>query len=339
MSKTLISGGAGFIGCNISDFCLSHGEEVFIVDNLSRSGTERNLDWLKGKYGDKVHFLKLDICDYEDLVRVMEGTNIVYHMAAQVAVTSSVSNPRQDFLSNALGTFNILESAREVGDNTIVLYASTNKVYGALNNVEIIEKERRYEFGDLTYGIDETQNLDFHSPYGCSKGAADQYMRDYYRIYKLRTVVFRQSCIYGAHQFGNEDQGWLAHFLIFALHGRPLRIYGSGKQVRDILYIDDLLNCYQLAIKNIDKTAGQIYNIGGGYLNIVSILEFIDWLQRHWKKKISYSFCSWRDGDQRIYVSDIRKARKDFGWEPEVSWEEGVERLLSWIRASRDQFS
>jgi CDP-paratose 2-epimerase len=260
-------------------------------------------------------------------------------LAGQVAVTTSVVNPRQDFEANALGTFNVLEAARQSGDDPIILYASTNKVYGGMEDIEIVEQPTRYWYADYPLGIPETQPLDFHSPYGCSKGAGDQYMRDYARIYGLRTVVLRQSCIYGYRQFGIEDQGWVAWFIIAAIKGRQFSIFGDGKQVRDVLFIDDLLNVYEAAVKNIDKSAGQVYNVGGGPSNTMSIwVEFEPLLEEFLGKPISITMADWRPGDQRVFVSDIRKAERELGWQPEVSVRNGVYKLFNWIRENQHLF-
>ena len=263
--KILITGGAGFIGSNIADRFLKKGDEIFIFDNLSRRGTQWNLKWLQHSYRT-VKFIKGDIRKYNDILNVLKKTkfDIVFHFAAQVAVTTSVINPREDFDINALGTFNLLEAVRETKQDPIILYSSTNKVYGGMTDIKIVEKKGRYAYASLPKGIGEERLLDFHSPYGCSKGTADQYMIDYGRIYNMRTVVFRQSCIYGYRQFGIEDQGWVAWFTIAAMLDKPLTIYGDGKQVRDVLFIEDLADAYEAAINNIHKVKGQAFNIGGG---------------------------------------------------------------------------
>jgi CDP-paratose 2-epimerase len=250
-----------------------------------------------------------------------------------------VVNPRQDFDANALGTFNVLEAARQVADDPIILYASTNKVYGGMEEIVITEQASRYWYADYPMGIPETQPLDFHSPYGCSKGAGDQYTRDYARIYGLRTVVIRQSCIYGYRQFGIEDQGWVAWFIIAALKQRPLSIFGDGKQVRDVLFIDDLLNAYEAAVQNIETSAGQVYNVGGGAVNTMSIwAEFGPLLEELMGRKIPVNFGDWRPGDQRVFVGDIRKAERELGWQPQVSVRDGVSRLYHWIKENQHLF-
>ncbi|MCX7682387.1 MAG: GDP-mannose 4,6-dehydratase [Anaerolineae bacterium] len=331
--EIFITGGAGFIGCNLADYHLGRGDRVVVFDNLSREGTEANLAWLRERYGDRLVFIRGDIRDFEALHAALPpDTARIYHMAGQVAVTTSVANPREDFECNALGTFNVLEAARAVAPQAIIFYASTNKVYGGMEDIAIIEEATRYRYHDFPLGIPESQPLDFHSPYGCSKGCGDQYTRDYARIYGLKTVVFRQSCIYGTRQFGVEDQGWVAHFCIAARLGRPITIYGDGKQVRDVLWIDDLISAYEAAAAHIDIAAGQIYNIGGGPENTISIWAgFGPLLEKLAGHPISVSYATWRPGDQLVYISDIRKAERELGWRPRVSVEEGIERLWQWI--------
>jgi CDP-paratose 2-epimerase len=281
-------------------------------------------------------FTRGDIRDFETLRDALPvDAERVYHMAGQVAVTTSVLDPRDDFENNALGTFNLLEAVRTTAPQAIVFYASTNKVYGGMEEVATVEDKTRYRYRDLPFGIPESQLLDFHSPYGCSKGCGDQYVRDYARIYGMRTVVFRQSCIYGTRQFGVEDQGWVAHFCIAARLGWPVTIYGNGKQVRDVLWIDDLIAAYEAAAARIDLSAGQIYNIGGGPENTMSIwAEFGAILETLAGRSIPVTYADWRPGDQPVYVSDIRKAEQDLGWRPRVSLSEGIERLWRWIDAN-----
>lgn len=338
--KILITGGAGFIGSNLAHQLIGQGHTVTIFDNMSRSGCQQNISWLQQTYGaDRFRLLPADLSDFESLKRATEGAERVYHFAGQVAVTTSVKQPRQDFMSNALGTFNALEAARAVGNDPIFIYSSSNKVYGGMEHIEIEEGGERYRYATLPHGIPETQGIDFHSPYGCSKGAGDQYTHDYARIYGLRTVVARQSCIYGYRQFGIEDQGWVAWFIIAALKGRPISIYGNGKQVRDVLFIDDLLAAYAGMVAHIDKTAGQIYNIGGGAEHTISIWqEFGPLLEELLDKYIPVTYETWRPGDQPIYVSDIRKAKQDFGWEPKVSVAEGIKKLATWIQNNKPLF-
>jgi len=339
--QILITGGAGFIGSNLAHRLLTEGHEVTIFDNMSRSGCECNLNWLTATHGPhSFRLIRASLSDFNALQWAAKGVDRIYHLAGQVAVTTSVQNPRQDFESNALGTFNVLEAARLAGNDPIVLYASTNKVYGGMEEVVIREDATRYAYANLPYGIPETQPLDFHSPYGCSKGTGDQYTRDYARIYNLRTVVVRQSCIYGYRQFGIEDQGWLAWFIIAALKGRPISIYGNGKQVRDVLFIDDLLDGYAAIVQNIDRVAGQVYNLGGGPENTVSVwTEFGQQLEHLLRRPIPVTYGDWRPGDQPIYVSDIRKAATELGWQPRIGVQEGGKRLFDWICENRELFA
>ena len=338
--RTLITGGAGFIGTNYAARLIARGDKVTIYDDLSRKGTPRNVAWLKETYGENsFDLIEADVRDAKGLVEAVREVDLIIHLAAQVAVTTSVDDPRADFEINALGTFNVLEAARDSDRNPVVIYSSTNKVYGDLEDVRVEEGEASYYFPDNPEGISETQLMDFHSPYGCSKGTGDQYVRDYHRIYGLPTVVFRQSCIYGPHQFGIEDQGWVAWFVIAAVTGRPITIYGDGKQVRDLLYVEDLLTAYDMAYTNIDKTVGQIYNIGGGKENTLSIWkEFGPLLENALGREIPVAREDWRPGDQRVFVADIGKAYRDFGWKPEVGVEDGIHKLIDWVRANQDLF-
>ena len=336
--KNLVIGGAGFIGSNLADYLLKKDESVTIFDNFSRKGTLSNLEWLQANY-PQLKVAKGDIrFDQDKLKKEIENSDIVYHLAAQVAVTTSVINPREDFEINALGTFNVLEAIRQSKNRPILIYASTNKVYGRMEDVGIIERNNRYEYKNLPNGISEEKPLDFYSPYGCSKGTGDQYVRDYSRIYGLKTVVFRQSCIYGPRQFGVEDQGWVAWFTIAAILGKPVTIYGDGKQVRDILYVNDLINAYELAISNIKKTSGKIYNIGGGPKNTLSLLELIAYLEEFLDKKIGYSFADWRPGDQPVFICDISKAKKEFSWEPKANTKQGIKSLFKWVKDNKKLF-
>ena len=319
------------MGSNVANHYLSRGDQVTVFDNLARAGTSTNLEWLKSSC-PHMDFIQADVrSDYDELCRAVGKQDVVFHFAAQVAVTTSVTSPREDFEINALGSLNVLEAIRNYGDDPILFFSSTNKVYGQMKDVETAEKNGRYSYADLGYGTDESRPLDFHSPYGCSKGSADQYVRDYARIYGLRSVVFRKSCIYGERQFGNEDQGWVAWFTIAAQQRKPITIYGDGKQIRDVFYVDDLINAYDAAMAQIATTSGQVYNIGGGPDNTLSLLELIDYLERSSGQKVHFSFDDWRAGDQRVYVSDIRKARHEFGWYPQVDIPQGLEKLSSWI--------
>lgn len=341
MSKNyLITGGAGFIGSNYVHRLAARGEKVTIFDNLSRGGAPRNLEWLKRTLGESsFNVIVADVRDAASIAEAAKGADVIVHLAGQVAVTTSVTNPRDDFEINALGTFNVLEAARLSGRQPIFLYASTNKVYGGMDDVEVVEDTTRWHYKDLTYGAAETQPLDFHSPYGNSKGCGDQYTRDYFRIYDLPTVVLRQSCIYGPRQFGIEDQGWLAWMMIAAVTGRTITIYGDGKQVRDVLHVDDLLDAYDAVIANIDVAKGQVYNMGGGVENVLAVWkEFQPLLEGLLGKKIEVARGDWRPGDQRVFYADYRKAEKELGWKPKISLEEGIERLFHWVKENKDLF-
>lgn len=340
--KHLVIGGAGFIGCNLVDRLLSRGEKVSVLDDLSRSGADRNLKWLQASHPGSVDFTRQDITRHEDQwYGVFDGVDRIYHLAGQVAVTTSVEDPRRDFETNALGTFNVLEGMRQAAPKTAALvYSSTNKVYGGMEEAAIVEGEERYAYRDYPMGVDETFPLDFHSPYGCSKGAGDQYVRDYSRIYGLRTIVFRQSCIYGPRQFGVEDQGWLAWFIIALLTGKAITIYGDGKQVRDVLYIGDLLDAYELAMDRIDATAGQVFNIGGGPKMAIAVWkDFRPILEELTGREIPVEHGDWRPGDQRIYVSNVHRAHDVFGWQPSVTLRDGIGRLFRWVQENIDLFS
>ncbi|MEW6731286.1 MAG: SDR family NAD(P)-dependent oxidoreductase [Acidobacteriota bacterium] len=337
--KIIVTGGAGFIGCNAVKRYLADGHEVVVLDNLSRRGAVENLKWLQGV--GSFTFYNCDIRDQQQLGMIMRehsNAQVVLHLAAQVAVTTSVIDPRTDFHINALGTFNLLEAVREFLPEAILLYASTNKVYGGLEHLEVVERVGRYQYLDLSKGVSEAEPLDFHSPYGCSKGAADQYVRDYARIYGLRTICFRQSCIYGYRQFGVEDQGWVAWFTIAAVLGHPITIYGDGKQVRDVLFIDDLCDLYIAAVDHIERVRGQVYNIGGGAENQLSLLELIAQLEALTGDKIKYSFDKWRPGDQPVFVCDISKAAQDFNWRPRIYAPKGIELLYNWVKENREIF-
>jgi CDP-paratose 2-epimerase len=336
----LVTGGAGFIGSNYVHRLLERGENVTVFDNLSRGGAPRNLEWLRQSFGEaSFNLVRADVRDAAALAEAAQAADVIVHLAGQVAVTTSVVEPREDFEINALGTFNALEAARRSGRSPIFLYASTNKVYGGMEEVEIVEAETRWHYKNLPFGASESQPLDFHSPYGCSKGSGDQYVRDYARIYDLPTVVFRQSCIYGPRQFGMEDQGWLAWFIIAAVMGRPITIYGDGKQVRDVLHVDDLLDGYDAAVEQIDRARGQVYNMGGGAANVLAVwAEFGPMLERLLGRPIPVSRGDWRPGDQRVFYADTRKAERELGWKPRISLEEGIERLYGWIAEHKELF-
>ena len=336
----LVTGGAGFIGSNYVHRLVQRGEKVTIYDNLSRGGARRNLDWLNESFGEKAFNLVVgDVRDAALILDTARDADVIMHLAGQVAVTTSVTDPRDDFESNALGTFNVIEAARLSGKDPIFIYSSTNKVYGGMEDVEIVEDETRWRYRDLLHGCPETQPLDFHSPYGCSKGAGDQYVRDYARMYGLRSVVFRQSCIYGPRQFGIEDQGWVAWFMIAAVTGRAMTVYGDGKQVRDILYVEDLLNAYDVAVEKIDAASGQVYNMGGGPNNVMSVWsEFGPMLENLLGDTIEVAHGDWRPGDQRVFYADIRKVEEELGWKPQVGVKEGIERLFNWVKENKDLF-
>lgn len=335
----LITGGAGFIGCNAAKRFMDDGHKVTIFDDLSRKGTDLNLRWLKAH--GKFDFIKGDVRNFNQLKKAFkkhEEADVILHLAAQVAVTLSVTNPREDFQINALGSFNVCEAVRQFTPKAVLLYASTNKVYGDMKDESVIKRNQRYEYEKLSGGISEDYPVDFHSPYGCSKGSADQYIKDYGRIYGIRSVNFRQSCIYGYRQMGMEDQGWVIWFIICALLNRQLTIYGDGMQVRDILFIDDLVDCYAEAISKIDATSGKTYNIGGGPKNALSLLELIQLLQKINGSNISHAFSDWRPGDQKIFVCDIHKAKNDFGWEPKNNIEMGIKKTYDWTKENLEIF-
>jgi CDP-paratose 2-epimerase len=332
--SVVIFGGAGFVGSNWASYLLKNTDaRVHIFDNLSRLGVEQNLECLRRevKSSDR---LKITVGDVRDAVAVQkacQNANEIYNFAAQVAVTSSVENPRHDFEVNAFGTLNILEAARKSGRQPFVLFTSTNKVYGNLSNRKLVQTARRYCALDEK-GVSESQPLDLYSPYGCSKGTADQYVHDYSRMFALPTVVFRMSCIAGPRQFGNEDQGWVAHFLYSALENRPVTIYGDGRQVRDILCVHDLVLAFDKVREQVDKTAGQIYNVGGGPTNSVSLLEVIDEIEEITGKRIHYTLQRPRPGDQLFYVTDYGKLKKHTGWKPQRDVRQTIQTIHSWWR-------
>jgi CDP-paratose 2-epimerase len=342
----IVTGGAGFIGSNVAAAFLGDGHRLTILDTLARPGTEHNLEWLQSLAPrGALRFVRGDVQN-ADLVHALLGAKDVqqvFHFAAQTAVTTSVSAPREDLEVNILGTHNVLEAIRtsRAAAPPVLFYTSTNKVYGALPNRASIETATRYQFRDpaiARWGIGENEPLDFHSPYGCSKGAADQYVHDYARIYDLPTVVFRMSCIYGPRQFGTEDQGWVAHFMLAAAAGRPLTIYGDGKQVRDLLYIDDLVRAFKLAALHIGTTAGNVYNMGGGPPNTISIwAELQPRLEQLAGRPVRARTMTWRPGDQPVYVSDTRKAKRDFNWQPTIGLDEGLRRLWNWAEYLTDR--
>lgn len=337
--RVLITGGAGFVGCNAARYFGNRNWQVTVLDNLSREGTEQNLRWLQD--GTNFDFEQVDIRDRAAVEGVFRTGryDAVIHLAAQVAVTTSVTDPRTDFMINALGTFNLLEAARQYCPEAVFIFASTNKVYGKIDGAKVALEGSRYAYVDRPHGIDEQQALDFLSPYGCSKGAADQYTLDYARIYGIPATSFRQSCIYGTRQFGIEDQGWVAWFTIASRLKRNITIFGDGKQVRDVLYVDDLIRAYEAAIVAPDKVAGQAFNVGGGPRNVLSLIELVGLLEKKLGRAIPLKWDEWRPGDQRAYISDVRKLETLLGWKPEVGVADGVGKLANWVAANEALFA
>jgi CDP-paratose 2-epimerase len=333
----LITGGAGFIGSNLADRLASGGNEVLVYDALSRAGVDRNLEWLKARHGSRIIPIIGDVRDEDELVRTAADAKAVFHMAAQVAVTTSLVDPREDFDINVRGTVNLLDAIRVRREPVPIIFASTNKVYGDLSDIELEQHGERYEPRKLPSrrGVDESRSLDFHTPYGCSKGSADQYVLDYARSFGIPTAVFRMSCIYGRRQMGTEDQGWVAHFLIRALEQQPVTIYGDGRQVRDVLDVDDAVNAYVGALRNIDRVAGRAFNLGGGPENSISLLQLIDEIRGITDHDVELRFEDWRQGDQRWYVSDTYAVRESLQLPRPRSWREGVARLAEWLASER----
>jgi CDP-paratose 2-epimerase len=333
----LITGGAGFVGSNLAHRLLADGRRVLVFDNLSRPGVRNNLRWLQEQYPERLELEVADVRDAGAVARAVARASEIYHLAAQVAVTTSIDSPMQDFEINVRGTLNVLEAARRMSPAPALIFTSTNKVYGALPDIALQKKGERYvpvSARVREHGIGEARSLDFHSPYGCSKGAADQYVLDYARSYGLPAVVFRMSCIYGPHQFGNEDQGWVAHFLIRARERVPLTIFGDGCQVRDVLYVGDLVEAFLLARNNIAQLSGRPFNIGGGARNTLSLLELVRLITERFGLQARTSFAPWRGGDQRYYVTDTTRFTTATGWKPHTSPQEGVERLNNWLGES-----
>jgi CDP-paratose 2-epimerase len=329
--KAFVTGGAGFIGTNLAARIQDRGGHPVVFDDLSRPGSETNLEWLKGR--GEITFVRGDVRNpvaVSEALRRHRDSGAIFHLAAQVAVTTSLADPRHDFEVNALGTFNVLEAARAHAPRTPFIFASTNKVYGSLEDLAVEDTGKRYVLRDRPAGVAEDRGLDFHSPYGCSKGAADQYVVDYSRIYGLPTVAFRQSCIYGRRQMGVEDQGWVAWFLIAAVSGRPITIYGDGKQVRDILFCDDLVALYLAAVDRIEAVRGRAYNVGGGPTNTLSLLELLGAMDELGLRP-DVKYAGTRPGDQKVFVADIGAARRDLEWTPKVDPRTGVRELARWI--------
>lgn len=334
----LITGGAGFIGINLAHRLLSSKQSVLLFDNLSRPGVQNNLKWLVRKYGRLVQFVEADVLDVDAISMAVRGSSQVFHFAAQVAVTGSVRDTVADFEINARGTLNILEALRRTREAPPLLFTSTNKVYGSLKHVELFVSSKRFQPQDpkvLKHGFDETTPLDFQTPYGCSKGSADQYVLDYARTFGLRTTVFRLSCIYGPHQLGNEDQGWIAHLAKCAIQGTPITIYGDGKQVRDALFVEDLVDALLAVRTNVNQIAGEVFNIGGGPSNSLSVLELIDTLKiLKRSNSVTLNFRDERTGDQRYYVSDLQRFQAATQWKPQVNVRVGVGRLYRFLERS-----
>ena len=333
----LVTGGCGFIGCNIADRLASRGNAVLVLDNLARAGVRENAQWLKSRHGERINIVIADIREPISVIDAIRDARAVIHLAAQVAVTDSVADPVADFEINARGTVNVLEATRLHNPSAPLLFASTNKVYGRLiDDTEIERAGQRYQpvSSSLADGISENAPLDFYSPYGCSKGTADQYVRDYARVFGLQTVVMRMSCIYGPRQFGTEDQGWIAHFLRSALRGERLTIYGDGYQVRDALHVSDAVDAWLAALDHIALVRGRVFNLGGGPANSVSLRELIGLLGELTGHEIACSFSDWRPGDQPWYVTDTRALYTALGWRPKTSLQEGLLSLHQWL-ASR----
>jgi CDP-paratose 2-epimerase len=334
----LVTGGAGFIGTNLAARLAGSGRRVRVFDNLSRAGVEQNLAWLQDTCGELIEFQRGDIRDAEAVARAVDGVSEIYHFAAQVAVTSSLIDPVFDFSVNAGGTLTLLEAIRAQHERPPLVFTSTNKVYGDLEDVALVPDSSRYIPADTATrmsGISEQRSVNFHSPYGCSKGAADQYVLDYARTFGLPAIVFRMSCIYGPHQFGTEDQGWVAHFLIRAIEEQPITIYGDGLQVRDILYVEDLVRAFLLAQEHMSRLSGQVFNIGGGTARTTSLVELVEAIGALERRRIPPEFDAWREADQRYYVSDTSRFAEATGWAADVSVAEGVRALHRWLREAR----
>ncbi len=338
--SAVIFGGAGFIGSNLAHRLLETTDaKIHIFDNLSRAGARYNLASLQKKAGNsgRLQITVGDVRDTSMVERAVRYATEVYHLAAQVAVTTSMADPRLDFDVNVAGTFNVLEAVRKHGSKPFVLFTSTNKVYGEMASRQVVMRRTRWEY-EQGGGIAESEPLDFHSPYGCSKGAADQYVHDYGRIYDIPTVVFRMSCIAGQRQFGNEDQGWVAHFVYSALSNTPVVIYGDGRQVRDVLCVEDLLHAFELTRQQSEVTAGQVYNVGGGPENTTSLLELVDLIANLTGRRLRYETAERRPGDQLVYVTDIDKLRRATGWAPRLNVEQTVQRIHDWWKHNREVF-
>ncbi|NNM78753.1 SDR family NAD(P)-dependent oxidoreductase [Sphingomonas sp. ID1715] len=334
----LVTGGAGFIGCNLADRLAADGHDVIILDALARAGVETNLEWLKQRHGSRIRAHIADIRDEDAIEKAVRDASAVFHMAAQVAVTTSLVDPLDDFDINIRGTLALLEAVRRRRETVPVIFASTNKVYGDLADIALREEEDRWSPADAEVrqrGISEARPLDFHTPYGCSKGAADQYVLDYARSYGLPTAVVRMSCIYGPRQMGTEDQGWVAHFLIRALEGKPITIYGDGKQVRDVLNVADAVDTYLAAWRRIDQVSGRVFNLGGGPDNAISLRQLIRHIERLTGRPVDTRFEDWRAGDQRYFVADARSVRQALGLAAPKGWQQGIAELAEWLAEAR----
>jgi CDP-paratose 2-epimerase len=334
--KLLITGGCGFLGSNLAQYGIKNGFNVTVADNLYRKGSEQNLEWLKSQ--GKFNFTQTDIRNFDEISKIIKNfkPDSIFHLAGQVAMTTSVADPRFDFETNVLGTFNILESVRQFSKDSSVIYSSTNKVYGDLGQFTYTENEKRYVCNEKPEGFDESINLEFHSPYGCSKGAADQYVLDYSRIFGLKTVVFRHSSMYGGRQFATYDQGWIGWFCQKAVETKlnilkePFTISGNGKQVRDVLYADDMVSLYFSCIAAIEKAKGKAFNIGGGFKNSLSLLELFDFLEKSLNIKLNYKKLSFRESDQKVFIADITKAKQIINWRPQTNFQEGISNMIEW---------
>jgi CDP-paratose 2-epimerase len=334
----LVTGGAGFIGTNVAHRLLADGRTVIILDNLSRPGVDRNLRWLCDLHGNRVRVEIGDIRDPRAVRRAVKDASEVFHFAAQVAVTTSLTDPVDDFEVNARGTLMLLEAMRARPHPPSIVFTSTNKVYGDLEDLELEVERTRYVPADPLvrwHGVGESRPVSFHSPYGCSKGTADQYVLDYARTFRVPGAVFRMSCIYGPHQCGTEDQGWVAHFLINAIEGKPITVYGDGMQVRDILFVDDLVDAFLRAQAHMPRISGQAFNIGGGPQNTTSLVELLDCIEDLHGERPDVEFDGWRAADQRYYVSDTRRFRDATGWQPKTTVAEGIDTLYRWLHESR----
>lgn len=337
LKKLLINGGCGFLGSNLAQYALKNNIELVLFDNLSRLGASENLKWLQSQ-GD-FHFIHGDVRnanDVENLIR-RERPDAVFHVAGQVAMTTSIANPRMDFEVNAMGTFNVLDSIRKYSPETCMLYSSTNKVYGDLEQYHYTENATRYTCDEFPNGYNESVPLEFHSPYGCSKGTADQYMQDYARMFNLRTIVFRHSSMYGGRQFATYDQGWIGWFCQKAIetkHGdlkEDFTISGDGKQVRDVLHAEDMVRLYYAGISHMEQAAGSVFNIGGGVMNSLSLLELFDMLEKNLGIHMKYNQLPWRESDQKVFIADISRAKRVLEWAPKISKEEGIQKMLEWV--------